>query len=247
MNPDIAESLIPVIPGSETLKWNDVFKSVTISGDEGIPINKRGSGVKRLILLNFFRAEAERRKDEEGLPAIVYAIEEPETSQHTAHQKLLIKSFIDLSVLDNTQLLLTSHSPMVVKELNFSNLRIISINDEDSKNVNTAEEGQLPYPSLNEINFSAFGEVTEEYHNELFEHLKTVHAEDSSIKSFDQNYFQIVKGEPNSYPWRVYPNEVSVHSFVRNQIHHRADCGTASFEDLSYSIGRMREFVIEEV
>ena len=48
MNPDIADSLYPVIPSAESLKWADVFKSVTISGDEGIPINKRGSGIKKV-------------------------------------------------------------------------------------------------------------------------------------------------------------------------------------------------------
>ncbi|MEY8403925.1 AAA family ATPase [Oscillospiraceae bacterium 44-34] len=42
----------------------DVFKSVSITSDENIPINKRGSGSKRLILLNFFRAEVERRQGE---------------------------------------------------------------------------------------------------------------------------------------------------------------------------------------
>lgn len=246
MNSEIASSLLPNIPSAETLKWKDVFKGVTISGDEGIPINKRGSGVKRLILLNFFRAEAERRKTQENLTAVVYAIEEPETAQHTQHQKQLIRSFIELSNLDNTQILLTSHSPMVVKELEFSNLRLIAINEQNTKNVEAIEEGKLPYPSLNEINYSAFGEITEEYHNELFEHLKTVHAEDSSIKSFDQNYFQDIKGESKSYPWRTYPNEVSVHTHVRNQIHHRAECGIAAFENLSYSISKMRQFIIDE-
>lgn len=62
MNPDVANSLNPVIPPVESLKWADVFKNVSITGDGDIPINKRGSGVKRLILLNFFRAEAERRR-----------------------------------------------------------------------------------------------------------------------------------------------------------------------------------------
>lgn len=246
MNPDIADSLIPNIPNADMLKWKDVFKGVGIAGDEGIPINKRGSGVKRLILLNFFRSEAERRKDEEGLPAIVYGIEEPETSQHTAHQKMLIQAFIELSALDSTQLLLTTHSPRVVKELDFSNLRLISYSETGAKRIEEIEPGHLPFPSLNEITYSAFGEITEEYHNELFEQLKTVHAEDSTIKNFDRNYFQEVKGEPNNYPWRSHPNEVTVHTFVRNQIHHRADCGTATFEDLSYSIGKMRDFLIEE-
>lgn len=50
MDPDIANSLNPVIPTGQALKWQDVFKGVSISGDEDIPINKRGSGVKRLVL-----------------------------------------------------------------------------------------------------------------------------------------------------------------------------------------------------
>ena len=45
---------------------------------ENIPINKRGSGVKRLILFKFFRAEAERRLQESNTTSIIYAIEEPE-------------------------------------------------------------------------------------------------------------------------------------------------------------------------
>ena len=63
MDSGIASTLHPVIP-IDKLKWSDVFKNVSISGDEEIPINKRGSGVKRLVLLNFFRAEAERRAND---------------------------------------------------------------------------------------------------------------------------------------------------------------------------------------
>ena len=64
MNPEIANSLNPIIPATESLKWTDVFKSVSITGDEDIPINKRGSGVRRLVLLSFFQAQAEKRKFE---------------------------------------------------------------------------------------------------------------------------------------------------------------------------------------
>ena len=60
MNPQIANSLSPSLPSVESLKWADVFKNISITGDDDIAINKRGSGVKRLILLNFFRAKAER-------------------------------------------------------------------------------------------------------------------------------------------------------------------------------------------
>ena len=90
MDSDIATSLNPVIPKADELKWYDVFKAVSISGDDHIAINKRGSGVRRLILLNFFRAEAERRAEEGDNTGIIYAIEEPETSQHFNNQRILI-------------------------------------------------------------------------------------------------------------------------------------------------------------
>lgn len=125
MNSEIASSLKPVIPDSNTLKWADVYKNVSIAGDGDIPINKRGSGVRRLILLNFFRAESERKLVENANRAIIYAIEEPETSQHTEHQKILIEAFKNLSVAAKTQVLLTTHSSNVVKGLEFSNLRLI--------------------------------------------------------------------------------------------------------------------------
>lgn len=171
MNPEVASSLNPVIPATDSLKWTDVFKSVSIAGDENIPINKRGSGVKRLILLNFFRAEAERRKTQENIPSIIYAIEEPETSQHTEHQKKLIKAFLDLSNTANTQVVITTHSAALVKELEFQHLRLVKTNS-GTKTIENVLPSSLPYPSLNEVNFLAFSEITEEYHNELYGYIE---------------------------------------------------------------------------
>ena len=90
-------------------KW-DVFK-FSLTGDNDIPINKRGSGVRRLILLNFFRAEAERRREELGGLSIIYAIEEPETSQHPDNQKLLVQALREITSSENTQVILTTHTP----------------------------------------------------------------------------------------------------------------------------------------
>jgi putative ATP-dependent endonuclease of the OLD family len=55
MDPTLANELHPEF---QIPKWDGVFK-ITLTGDEEIPVNKRGSGVRRLILLNFFRARAE--------------------------------------------------------------------------------------------------------------------------------------------------------------------------------------------
>lgn len=171
MNPEIANSLNPVIPSAESLKWVDVFKNVSISGDEDIPINKRGGGVKRLVLLNFFRAEAERRKTEKNVPDIIYAIEEPETSQHPDHQKKLIDAFIELSKNQHTQILLTTHSPAIVKMLDFEHLKLIK--GVQVKEIVNVERHNLPYPSLNEVNFLAFNESDVGYHNELYGYIES--------------------------------------------------------------------------
>lgn len=243
MNPDIANTLHPVIPDSENLKWADVFKSVSISGDEEIPINKRGSGVKRLILINFFRAEAERRNSERNNGSIIYAIEEPETSQHTEHQKLLIKAFLELSISPNTQIILTSHSPSLVKELQFEHLRLISFNG-DEKTVTAVLPGQLPYPSLNEVNYLAFTEVTEEYHNELYGFIE---AEDQ-LENYKNGkptvaYTKVLRGGGT----RV--DQITLTEYIRHQIHHPENRNNTryTFEELKDSIGLLRDFVQNEI
>ena len=168
MDPNVADSLKPIIPQATNLKWAKVFDGVSLSADEDIPINKRGSGVKRLILLNFFRAEAERRQEEGDSTGIIYAIEEPETSQHFANQKILADALIELSQAPNTQVILTTHSGVIVKRLQYDNLRLVDINDAGDKYISRIRSGMLLYPSMNEVNYTAFDEVTEEYHDELY-------------------------------------------------------------------------------
>lgn len=127
MSPDLADSLIPEFKSEP--KFDSLFK-LMIRSDDNIPINKRGSGVRRLVLLNFFRAEAERRLKESNNSAIIYAFEEPETSQHPDYQMLLIESFIELSHAPNTQIILTTHTPALASMLQVESLRYICINEE---------------------------------------------------------------------------------------------------------------------
>ncbi|MGQ1948647.1 ATP-binding protein [Geofilum sp. OHC36d9] len=239
MNPQIADSLNPVIPSSDSLKWNDVFKKVSITGDEDIPINKRGSGVKRLILLNFFRAEADRRRRERNVPSVIYAIEEPETSQHTAHQKLLIQALINLSGADNTQILLTTHSPVIVKKMAFDQLRLIQIED-GVKTVNSVAPGQLPYPSLNEVNYAAFEEISEEYHNELYGFLES----EGLINDFKEgketiDYIRLRRDGSTLTEQKI------LTEYIRHQIHHPENNHNVRFDEnqLSESIRLMRTFI----
>src|SRR5699024_4492737 len=101
---------------SKKIRWASRFK-YEIFGEDEIPINKRGSGVRRLILLAFFQAEAERRLNKNVNTNIIYAIEEPETSQHPDHQLLLLEAFEDLALQANAQIILTTHVPGLANQL----------------------------------------------------------------------------------------------------------------------------------
>lgn len=131
MSPELASQLIPDFKTEP--KFDSQFK-LSIKSEDNISINKRGSGVRRLILLNFFRAEAERRRNENQSNQIIFAFEEPETSQHPDHQEMLINAFLELSHTENSQILLTTHTPSLAGLLPLESLRFIE-KDGEERNV----------------------------------------------------------------------------------------------------------------
>lgn len=129
MDPNLAQELNPTFAKP---KWENLFKA-SIVGDKGIPINKRGSGVKRLILLNFFRAKAELQARTQKRSKVIYGIEEPETSQHPRNQRLLLRALQELSA--DSQVIITTHTPMLVRGVPDSGLRYVEIQEDGSRKV----------------------------------------------------------------------------------------------------------------
>lgn len=129
INPEMAHDLTPKFTPPTAAKWNGLF-SINMATDEGIPLNKRGSGVRRMILVSFFKAAADRRAKEDNRNDVIYAIEEPETGQHPSNQKILIDSFYELANSGNSQVILTTHSPNLSKELPLESIRFVT-RDED--------------------------------------------------------------------------------------------------------------------
>ncbi|MCH9827015.1 MAG: ATP-binding protein [Gammaproteobacteria bacterium] len=113
----------------KTPSYSKIF-DLTLVNDVGIPLNKRGSGIRRLVILSFFQAQAEKRKAETGAPAIIYAIEEPETSQHPNHQRMIIDSLAELANAENVQVIFTTHSSNLAREIPTESLRYISADGE---------------------------------------------------------------------------------------------------------------------
>lgn len=158
IDPSLANELTPTFATPAVSKWNSLF-SIAMDTDAGISLNKRGSGVRRMILVGFFKAEAERKAKKSNKKDIIYAIEEPETAQHPNNQKILINSFLELSETPHCQIILTTHSPGLAQELPTDSIRFVNKDEESNAIVQNGTEaviaevvktlGILPNPDQN--------------------------------------------------------------------------------------------------
>lgn len=242
----ITKNLNPTIPLTNELKWTDVFKNVSITGENDIPINKRGSGVKRLILLSFFMGDVERRTQNTESKSVIYAIEEPETSQHETKQQKLINALCKLSSTNNTQVILTTHSPTIVKGLSFQDLRLI-VNQDDKRVIKLIKKGCLNYPSYNEINYLAFGIVSEEYHNELYGQIENDKEMSNYNKDKEKFLYHRESYNKKTGVTTIKDEYNSKTKIIRDQIHHPENRynNRFTYSDLKQSIESMRKFIQE--
>ncbi len=123
ISPDLAKQIEPEFPEP---KWENAFK-ISLRTDDNVPVNKRGSGTRRLILLSFFQAEAERVSL--GKNNIIYGVEEPEASQHPNSQSNLIRTFQDIVEKEKYQIILTTHTPVLARQCPIRSLRYSVIRD----------------------------------------------------------------------------------------------------------------------
>ena len=133
MDSTLASQLNPVI---QDPSWDKVFK-VSLTDETQVPINKRGSGVRRLILISFFRAKAEQIAEDKDAPSIIYAIEEPETSQHPNNQVLLMRAFQELTATHNCQVIISTHNPTLARLVSLDSLRYIQKMPDNSRTILT--------------------------------------------------------------------------------------------------------------
>lgn len=200
-----------------------------------ILLSNIGSGYEMIfsLIYSYYMAEQSGKK-------MIILIDEPELHLHPNIQK----KFVDflLQVSKSNEILITTHSPLLVKQL-YLNDNVKSLIIKPDKSISSIADRKLPYVSSNEINYIAFNLATEEYHNELYEELKDKYGSNMGIKQFDNDYFVNTKCEKKIYPWKGGVNEVSIHTFIRNQIHHRKENGVVNYSDLKKSIDVMRSFL----
>ena len=102
---------------------------------------------------------------------------------------------------------------------------------------------QLKYPSLNEVNFIAFNEATEEYHDELYGFI--------DFQGWREEY---ERGKPRR-PYKqigrnrkIIETEKILTEYIRHQIHHPENTNNNKYteEELLDSIKMMREFISQK-
>ncbi|QSE99198.1 ATP-binding protein [Fulvivirga lutea] len=193
----LAETLRSNFPKEPS--WNTIFK-LSLEDDRGISLNKRGSGIRRLVLLSFFRAQVDRRKTDQA-PNVIYALEEPETSQHPDFQMMIVNSMKELAETENAQVIFTTHNSNLAGEIPKSSLRYIfkedgntqiesGTNEDGTDNVEIIDRiietlGALPDPK-NKVKVLIFVEGENDV-NGLINYSKMLNNHDANILNLDNN------------------------------------------------------------
>ena len=123
--------------------------------------------------------------------------------------------------------------------LDFEHLKLIK--GSQHKEVVNIEKHNLPYPSLNEVNFLAFNESDDGYHNELYGYIES------------EGWLSDYKDGKQTKPYTRLKNngqtlqeQKILSEIIRHQIHHPENTHNERFtsEELWQSISEMRTFIV---
>jgi len=175
--------------------FNNCFFAEKKKNNQQIPISMLGSGYEMIfsLIYSFYLAQQSEKQ-------LIILIDEPELHLHPSLQESFVKILLEFSKV--AQIILTTHSPLFVKQLLYNEKVKINVfeNNNSILDIVIPEKRLLPYLSSNEINYLAFELPTEEYHNELYEELKSTKWESISITKFDDEFFIKEKGEQKDFP-----------------------------------------------
>lgn len=254
---NLLPSLHPFVPKTTDLKWWDVIKGVSLEDENNVPLNKRGSGVQRMVLLGFFMAEADKlankgnnERHAKHERSVIYAIEEPETAQHYDNQVKMIEALKKLSNQSAVQVLITTHSANMLRLIDWRQVCIIEKN-ENHPTVRTYAEQSLSTvfdaPTIAETAYLLLDEFPEAYHDELYGYIESKHRTRKGTCDVFKSQLPSRKlwERDNAHDKK---DHYTLSYYVRNSIHHPENKLNDRYtrEELEKSIAEMRDFILRE-
>ena len=195
------------------------FLAINKPNNQQIPLSMLGSGYEMIfaLLLGFYLSQQSDKQ-------LICIIDEPELHLHPSLQEKFVEVLLEFS--KTAQIILTTHSPLLVKQLMINKSVAVKILRKDNGLIQSVpvSAGVLAYISSNEINYLAFNLATAEYHNELYGHIQEAQQKYLEV---DMIAYLNSKGQTNTKKWNPEKNgqplgekDVPLQVFIRNKIHH---------------------------
>lgn len=212
----------------DALPYKKAYLGFTDLGHEQIPINKLGSGYQMFLSLI-----SQQKLSLQSGKKLILLIDEVELHLHPKLQKELVDILLEYS--KNSQIILTSHSPELLKDLQKNKHHKINVlvRDGTKITVNPVQKYVLPMPTISETNYVAFNLASMEYFIELYNYLGELNNV-SSVAAIDRllaaDGMSLLSWERDDGP----PQSLTVISCTRNKFHHPANTHNDSRIDLRY-------------
>lgn len=151
------------------------------SNNQKISLEKMGDGTKRRTTMAIFKHK--RDKDD-----LCYVFDEPDTHLHIKAQLEVFNLFKELTK-DNKQVIITTHSPFLINEVNPNDIKLMFLDSNNKSNVKSLTEDTEPQ-FLNELGITNL---------DLFFTNKLIIVEGESEQLFLPQFYRKIYGFPISH------------------------------------------------
>ena len=211
-----------------------------------VNLNMLGSGYEMIfsLIYSFYLAKQSGKQ-------LIAFIDEPELHLHPSLQSDFVKFLLEIS--KESQIILTSQSPLFIKQLSYNKGVCIYIFQKNNgkPELVTMDKRVLPYVSANEINYLAFEFPTVEFHNELYGFIQAKAIDEDEDNYYENHFDSYLQGKgfkQHVKPWvklkidgTTEKLDRTTQTYIRNFIHHPENTQNKIYsdEELKKSIENM--------